>query len=59
MSPFDQSMQWQLLFHSDSNRNIIEAASKHMLTIDASIGEAQATLLAAQTEASCGYIPLS
>jgi hypothetical protein len=40
---------------SDSDENIIDTATKHLLTNVASIGEVQAALLAAQIAASCGY----
>jgi len=39
---------------SDFDGNIIKVATKRRLTNDASIGEAHAAMLAAQTAASCG-----
>jgi hypothetical protein len=43
---------------SDSNDNIIGAATKKILTKDVTLGEAQATLLAVHIAASCGAYSL-
>jgi hypothetical protein len=43
---------------SDSNGNIIGAATKKILTKDVVLGEAQAALLAVHTTAYCGVYSL-
>jgi hypothetical protein len=43
---------------SDSNGNIIGAATKKILTKDVALGEAQAALLAVHTAASCSVYSL-